>query len=212
VPVSFTGSGLEVRPALFSLRIRRGFKEEIMSRSLQIRELSYWQAHWQFLSFLSAVSLATFLAGLGFFFYRLKTSRSRPIFVKTIEGNTVAVSPENPATIGGAGSNLILEEAMPGILASLAWGNSRGVLLITPGQDVRIRINGVDALQGASYKLGQSLELITPEGDRHSMTLYSAREHEVLDEGGGFINTMYDDDLFGTEGISSLPTGHTHII
>lgn len=205
VPVKWEWGSPIPTEAIVRVGWQGGLPENSVTKTVVIESPSYFKAHRFFFIGLLFTGLFGGIGGTGLLLYGRQRKRRRPLFIKTIGGNAVAITPGMTASIGGRGADLTLDDAPPRVtFASVERKVNGETLNITPLPGIKMRIGGIDALPGATYRLGDSLEFVDADGESYSATLVPASGQEIFggDSFGGLEaeTSPLDDDPFGVRG------------
>jgi hypothetical protein len=204
VPVKWEWGSPVPTEAIVRVGWQGGLAENSATKTIVIENPSYFEAHRFFFTGLLFIGLFGGIGGTGLLLYGRQRKRRRPLFIKTVGGNAVAITPGTTASIGGRGADLTLDDAPPRVtFASVERKVNGEALNITPLPGIKMRIGGINALPGATYRLGDSLEFVDADGECYSATLVPASGQEIFggDSFGGLeAEPSLDDDPFGVRG------------
>jgi hypothetical protein len=92
--------------------------------------------------------------------------------------------------MGGEGCPIAVPGVPPGlVLAVLEWVGVKEELNLQPWSGVRMQINGADTVASITYRIGQTIQFNTEDGNSYDVTLYPGNKGDINPFGTSIQNS-----------------------
>ncbi len=149
--------------------------------TIQIKELSYWEAFWLEVLLLSLATLGAGIFSAWALRHRRQRKQNAPEIIKMRGGGYgIPLERFQSITIGGDGCSLVSPDVPAGMtLATAEWTGTRGELALRPETGLQMKVNGMDAIGGTTYRLGQRIQFSDANGNSYDVTLSPATPKDI---------------------------------
>lgn len=199
--VTLPGDKIHGREAVLRVNLEQGNAVRSIYAEpavLTLQMISYWSQYWRQWALGGSVLIVAVGLLLFLMVNRHKTRQTRGVVVKTLGGHAAArLAPYSHITLGGEGTAFPVPGVPPGLkLGIVEWMGSEKEVRLRGLNGFQLRLNGGDATDVSTYRLGQPVEFFNPgTGASFELALHRGRDTDIR-----FDTSTHggDKDILGT--------------